>query len=173
MATTPGESVYVILIDILRNNTLAGTIQIPPNRSLCTIAEILNFFNVTLDYNVKIWIKREKQNTCRDQNYDRYASLPWEHFNNCVIALAYYRPNPEVFENYIQSLREKKFADALKEQEKIWEEKKRKKEERAGKAPIYVALKNKAIQALKKRKIKARIEAELAEKEKTENKEKK
>ncbi|MDO8663930.1 MAG: hypothetical protein Q7K44_00015 [Candidatus Liptonbacteria bacterium] len=173
MVTIPGESVYVVLIDILKNNTLMGTIHLPPNRPLFTITEILNFFNVSLGPGVKIWIKREKQDTCRDQDYDRYASLPREHFNNCVIALSYYRPKPEVFENYIQSLREKKFAEELKEQEKIWEEKKRKQEERGNKTPLHVELKNKAIQAIKKRKTKARIEAELAEKEKTEKTEKK
>ncbi|MDO8522995.1 MAG: hypothetical protein Q7S12_01760 [bacterium] len=168
MVKIPAQGIYVVLIDIAKQNTLMGTVKFLQNRLLLTIAEVLKFFNVTLDPGVKIWIKRNNQDTCRDKDYEQSASLPWEHFNNCVIALSYYRPEAAIFQTPHQSLSEKKFEDDKKAQEALWQEKRRKKEKRGGKAPLYIALKNKVLQAIKKRKTKARIEAELAKKEKTE-----
>lgn len=167
----PAEGIRVTLVNLPEKTAESKVVKFQSNRFNLRVDEVLIFFNAKLKPGEKIWIKRDDQPLCRDREYTRVAELPWEHFNNCIIAISPTKPDSETLLNYYAgNAVQKTFKEDLKAQEKLWEEKKRKKEERGGKAPLYVVLKNKLLEKIKKKKAKARIEAELAAKEKTEKK---
>lgn len=156
---SPQNSIYVVIIDQIRNITSMGTVQFLGNKSYLTVAEIFDFFKITLGPGMKVWIKRRDQTDCRKTNFERGAALPWEHFNNCIMVISYQRPNAEIFQNYHQSLAEKKFSDDLELQKRLWKEKGNKKT-RGNKTSLRAARKNKLVRNIRKRKIRLRIEAE-------------
>jgi hypothetical protein len=163
------RSLYVVLLDLLKHRTSMGNVLLSGNAQYVTVIEILDFFNITLDPGIKVFIKRQDQSDCRKKDYETNATLPREHFNNCVMVLAHYRPGNEIFQSFHRVFAEKKFEDELSAQNALWREKKLKKEKHGGKIPQRLVLRNKLVKELRKKKIRARSENIESEKKDKEN----
>lgn len=160
----PNDGIYVTFIYPARGESRGETIKFSGYRLFLTVHEILTFFGaIKLGRDEKIWIKR-KGTDIRHKPYDLGAQLTWEDFSKCTIVIA------TSYEDALAALShpqvkpatslEAQYQKLLDEQQKLWQAKKKAKEERKLKIPKLAAARKKAIRTIVKKKRKARMSEE-------------
>jgi len=162
------ESIYVTLVYLYKNESSGRLLRLQAGPTYVSVREILKQFGIVkLANEDKIWIKRENEDECRPDNYELYLSLEWRKFDRCTIVISpTYPKSSSLINNGAKSIQDncgKTYEESVKEQLRIWEEKHKRREDRAGRIPRTIKTKNRAKTVIVRKKRKKRIEAEKAE----------